>query len=80
MPRLPELTIDTAPAPIRQIMEAQQAFFGFVLNATKVMGHCPTIVEGMAALNRGIDKAGNIEARLRYLLYTYVASLNGCPF
>jgi hypothetical protein len=54
--------------------------FGMVLNPIKLMGYCPTIVEGQAALTRGIDQAGNIEARLRYLVYTLVASLNGCPF
>jgi len=51
-----------------------------VLNPIKLQGYCPTIVEGQAALARGIDHAGNIEARLRYLVYTLVASLNGCPF
>lgn len=80
MPRLPELTIETAPSSIRKIMEAQQAMFGMVLNPIKLMGYCPTIVEGQAALTRGIEQAGNIEARLRYLVYTLVASLNGCPF
>ena len=80
MPRLPELTLETAPPATRQAMEAQQAMFGFVLNPIKLMGYCPTIVEGVAALARGIDKAGHIEPRLRYLLYTFVAGLNGCPF
>lgn len=80
MPRLPELTIDTAPVAIRKVMEAQQAFFGFVLNPTKLLGYCPSIAEGVTALGQGIDRAGHLEASLRYLLYTYVASLNGCPF
>jgi hypothetical protein len=80
MPRLPELTIETAAPAIQRLMEAQQASFGFVLNSTKLMGYCPTIVEGQAALAQGIDNAGHIEARLRYLLYMLVASLNGCPF
>jgi hypothetical protein len=80
MPRLPELTIDTAPAATRKIMEAQQAALGTVLNSTRLMGYCPTIVEGVMGLSRGIEKAGNIEPRLRYLVYTFVASLNGCPF
>jgi hypothetical protein len=80
MPRLPELTIDTAPPETRTMMEAQQAMFGLVLNPIKLMGYCPTIAEGQAALARGIEKAGNIEARLRYLIYTFVAGLNGCPF
>jgi hypothetical protein len=80
MPRLPELTLETAPSTTRKLMEAQQALFGTVLNPIKLLGYCPTIVEGQAALARGIDHAGNIEARLRYLVYTLVASLNGCPF
>jgi hypothetical protein len=80
MPRLPELTMETAPPATRKMMEAQQAMFGMVLNPIKLLGYCPTIVEGQAALARGIDHAGNIEARLRYLVYTLVASLNGCPF
>jgi hypothetical protein len=80
MPRLPELTLDTAPATTRKIMEAQQAALGTVLNTTRLMGYCPTIVEGVMGLARGIDKAGNIEPRLRYLVYTFVARLNGCPF
>jgi hypothetical protein len=80
MPRLPELTIDTAPAATQTIMEAQQRVLGMVLNSTKIIGYCPTIVEGQMALAQGIDKAGNIEPRLRYLVYTLVAILNGCPF
>jgi hypothetical protein len=80
MPRLPELTIDTAPAATQKAMEAQQAIFGFVLNPLKLMGYCPTIVEGVAALARSIDKAGNLEPRLRSLIYTFVAWLNGCQF
>ena len=80
MPRLPELTLETAPPATRKIMEAQQAMLGMVLNPIKLLGYCPTIVEGQAALARGIDQAGNIAARLRYLVYTLVASLNGCPF
>jgi hypothetical protein len=80
MPRLPELTIETAPPATRKMMEAQQTMLGMVLNPIKLMGYCPTVVEGQAALARGIDQAGNIEARLRYLVYTLVASLNGCPF
>jgi hypothetical protein len=80
MPRLPELTIETAPPTTRQMMETQQDMYGVVFNPLKLMGYCPTIAEGQAALARGIEQAGHIEARLRYLLYTFVATLNGCPF
>jgi hypothetical protein len=80
MPRLPELTVDTAPAATQKIMQAQQRALGMMLNPTKIMGYCPTIVEGQMALAQGIEKAGNIEPRLRYMVYTFVAGLNGCPF
>ena len=80
MPRLPELTLETAPPTIRQMMETQQAMDGAVLNSLKLMGYCPTIAEGQAALARGIEQAGHIEARLCYLLDAFVATFNGCPF
>lgn len=80
MPRLPELTLGTAPPTTRKMMEAQQAMYGVVLNPLKLMGYCPTIAEGQAALARGIEQAGHLEARLRSLLFTFVATLNGCPF
>ena len=80
MPRLPELTMETAPPTTRKMMEAQQAMYGVVLNPLKLMGYCPTIAEGQVALARGIEHAGHLEARLRYLLFTFVATLNGCPF
>lgn len=80
MPRLPELKKEDAAPTVRRMMEAQEEVFGFILNPIKMMGYCPTIAEGQAALTGAIDKAGNIEDRLRSLLYTRVASLNGCPF
>ena len=80
MPRLPELDIENAMPPVREMMEAQERLFGFVLNPIKMMGYCPSIAEGQAALTQGIEKAGKIEGRLRSLLFTRVASLNGCPF
>jgi hypothetical protein len=80
MSRLPELTMETAPPATRKLMAAQEKIFGMVLNPTKIMGYCPSIAEGQAALTQAIEKAGNIEARLRCLIYTFVARLNGCPF
>jgi len=80
MPRIPELTLDTAAPPVKAAMQAQLDEFGFVLNPIKVMGYCPAITKAHAAFGRAIDEEGNIEGRLRYLLYTRVASQNGCPF
>jgi alkylhydroperoxidase family enzyme len=80
MPRLPELTPQTAPAPVREMMQAQTEVFGFVLNPTKLLGYCPEIAAAQSALGLALDRGEHIEARLRYLVYAKVASLNGCPF
>jgi hypothetical protein len=80
MPGLPELTIETAPPTIRQMMETQQDMYGVLFNPLNLMGYCPTIAEEQAALARGIAQAGHIEAQLCYLVYIFVATLNGCPF
>jgi hypothetical protein len=62
------------------MMETQQDMYGVVFNPLKLMGYGPTIAEGQAALTRGIEQAGRIGARRRYLLYTFIATFNGCPF
>ena len=80
MPRIPELDPDTAPPEVQRMMQAQVELFGFPLNATRVMGYCPGVAKAQGALGDAIDRAGNIEDRLRYLLYSKVATMNGCPF
>lgn len=80
MPRLPELTPETADPVVREMMEAQEEHLGMVLNPTKLMGYAPTIARGQGALGAGIDRAGNIEKQLRFLVYSFVAGRNGCPF
>ena len=80
MPRLPELTPETAPPSVRDMMQAQIEAFGFPLNATKMMGYCPDVARAQNRMGDALDGAGNIEPELRYLVYTKVATLNGCPF
>jgi hypothetical protein len=80
MPRLPELSKEDADPAVREVMERQEAALGVVLNPTKVMGYCPPIVRGMNGLATGIDQSGQIEPALRYLVNTFVAGRNGCPF
>jgi alkylhydroperoxidase/carboxymuconolactone decarboxylase family protein YurZ len=80
MARLPELDATTASPPIAKALRAQEATFGYPLNATKIMGHCPEVTQAATALGGAIDREGNIEPKLRYLLYVRVAGVNGCPF
>ena len=80
MPRISELTTESAAPAVQADMRAQEESFGFVLNSVKIIGHCPEIMSAQGALGRAIDGTGHIEPRLRYLLYVKVASINGCPF
>ncbi len=80
MARVPELTPDSADDALRTIMQSQEEMFGFVLNPTRVMGHVPGVVAASARLGQAIDDGGNLEDSLRYLVYSKVAALNGCPF
>ena len=80
MPRLPELSKEDAEPAVREAMEREEAALGLVLNPTKLMGYCPPIVQGANALMIGIDRSGQIEPSLRFLVYTFVAGRNGCPF
>ena len=80
MPRIPELTPETASPSIARAMQAQIEAFGFPLNATKLMGYCPDVAKAANVMGDAIDGEGNIEESLRYLLYSKVATLNGCPF
>ena len=80
MPRLPELSADTAAPVIAKALRAQEKEFGYAFNATKMMGHCPQIAAAATAMGQAIDEQGNIEPTLRYLVYVRVAGLNGCPF
>ena len=80
MPRIPELDAAAASPAIAKMMAAQESHFGFVLNPLKVLGYCPPVAEGMQAMGQALEDSGHIEGRLRALLYSRVASLNGCPF
>jgi hypothetical protein len=59
MPRLPELTLETAPPAIWKMMEAHQAMFGMVLNSIKLMGYCPRSLKGKRRWHRA-EPAGRL--------------------
>ena len=80
MPRIPELKAADAAPMIQQAMAEQEEYFGFVLNPTKLLGYCPSIARAANGMMLGIEESGLLEERLRSLIYSRVASLNGCPF
>ncbi|MBV8393791.1 MAG: hypothetical protein JOY81_11475, partial [Alphaproteobacteria bacterium] len=51
-----------------------------LLNPTKVMAHCPPILQAAGAMGVAIEKSGLLPKGLVPLIYTRVATINGCPF
>ena len=80
MPRLPELTMETADPAVQEWMAGEEGALGTILNPTKLMGHRPPIAQAQEVLRQSIDESDQIEPQLRYLVYTFVAGRNGCPF
>jgi hypothetical protein len=78
--RLPDLEQADAVPAIAKVMQAQLDEFGYVFNATKMLGYCPEVSQAAASMGRALDRENNIEAPLRFLLYSRVAMLNACPF
>lgn len=80
MPRIPEVPDDTAKPAARDVFEKQKESYGFVLNPSRIYAHRPSILTGYAALNDGVNASELLDAGLKALVCTRVASINGCPF
>lgn len=80
MPRVTEVESDGGDVTLQPIFQKEEAAFGYVLNTTKVLAHCPPILAAAKQLGAAIDSSGQLPAELLPLVYLRVASLNGCPF
>ncbi len=80
MPRVREIEEDRGDPILKEVFERQRAAFGDLLNPTKVMAHCPPILQAAGALGAAIDRSGQLPKGLLSLVYLRVATLNGCPF
>jgi alkylhydroperoxidase family enzyme len=80
MPRVREIEDDGGNPILRETFARQRERFGDVLNATKVMAHCPPILGAAQALGAAIEQSGQLPKGLVPLVYLRVATLNGCPF
>ncbi|HKS89565.1 MAG TPA: hypothetical protein VJR70_09020 [Stellaceae bacterium] len=80
MPRVREIEDDGGDPILAATFRRQREMFGDLLNPTKVMAHCPPILEAAQALAASIEKSGQLPKALLPLVYLRVATLNGCPF
>ena len=80
MPRVREIEDAGSNPTLKTIFEKERAAFGDLLNPTKVMAHCPPILQAAKALGASIEQSGHLPKGLPALIYLRVATINGCPF
>ena len=80
MPRVREIEEAGGDPFLTEIFDRERELFGDLLNPTKVMAHCPPILQAAKALGAAIERSGPLPPGLLPLVYLRVATLNGCPF
>jgi alkylhydroperoxidase family enzyme len=80
MPRVREIEEAGGDETLAKLFERDLKVFGYLLNPTKVMAHCPPILEAAKAMGAAIDRSGQLPPSMIALVYLRVASINGCPF
>jgi alkylhydroperoxidase family enzyme len=80
MPRISEITDDGGDPALKPVFDRQRELFGEPLNPTKVMAHCPPILRAAGAMGLAIEQSGQLPKGMLPLIYTRVATINGCPF
>ncbi|MCC7484719.1 MAG: hypothetical protein IT529_06980 [Burkholderiales bacterium] len=75
-----EITDDGGDPVLKPIFDRQRETFGDLLNPTKVMAHCPPILQAAQQLGRSFEQSGKLPKGMLPLIYLRVASINGCPF
>jgi len=80
MPRVTEITSDGGNAILETEFASERELFGDILNPSRVLGHCPPILRAAKQLYASFEESGLLPASLLALVYTRVASINGCPF
>jgi alkylhydroperoxidase family enzyme len=80
MPRVREIEEAGGDPTLTEAFERDRKVFGYLLNPTKVMAHCPPILAAVRALGQAIDRSGQLPPTIVSLANLRVASINGCPF
>ncbi len=80
MPRVREIEDDGGDPVLQEVFAKEREAFGSLFNTTKVLAHCPPILEAAKKLSAAIERSGLLDPQLRALVYLRVALINGCPF
>lgn len=80
MPRVREIEDDGGDPVLRELFAREREASGALFNTTKVLAHCPPILQASKQLAAAVERSGLLDPQLRALVYLRVALLNGCPF
>jgi len=76
--RVPLLESEQAPPEVRAIYERQKAHLGKTLTTTRVRGHCPALLKGIAAMQAAQEESDFAPKALKPLITLLVSRLNQC--
>lgn len=79
MARVPFLEYEDAPPEVRKIYDAQKAAVGKTLTTTRIRGHCPELLGGIAAMQGAQERSDFVARTLKPLITLLVSRLNECP-
>ena len=80
MPRVSEIEDAGGDPLLTEMFKQERERFGELFNPTKVMAHCPPILQAAKAMGAAIAKSGQLPASLIALVSLRAATINGCPF
>ncbi|MGH8689367.1 MAG: hypothetical protein ACREVQ_16820 [Burkholderiales bacterium] len=80
MPRVKEIDDARGDPILAEVFARERAHYGDLLNPTKVMAHCPPILQAAKMLSACIARSGTLPKGLAALVSLRVAAINGCPF
>jgi alkylhydroperoxidase family enzyme len=80
VPRISEIDDDRGDPTLKPIFDRQRELFGDLLNPTKMLAHCPPILKAAAIMGVAFEQSGQLPKGMLPLIYTRVATINGCPF
>ncbi len=79
MARVPFLEYDDAPPEVQKIYDGQKAAVGKTITTTRVRGHCPDLLKGIAGMQAAQVVTDFVPAPLKPLITLLVSRLNQCP-
>jgi hypothetical protein len=60
MPRVREIEEDGGDPTLAELFKRERDVFGGLLNTTKVLAHCPTILRAAKLLGAAIEQSGQL--------------------